>query len=439
MFKSLIKSMTPEYVLSIYRQSAQRSRKRRFERDRVKLIDEMFSDCVPVTGISVPPRVILIAPGDPGTVFGSLGDDAMLTSIVTQARKRNSTVRIVIITANESASSLVRDHGFEAIEIWGRQNYVKLLRSEVLTNGVDAVVVIGADVMDGSYSEEFSLRMLVTANVACKLGVPTSVVGFSFNLNANPRLSEVYSRLENGIKFYVRDEISLKRFERFTRTRGILVADSAFCLDPDQGEEELYSWVNSKRASGKIVLGVNIHPMLFKREEHRRKSVDNLTEVLFRLSNLRNVAFVFMPHDHRDVFGDHISLDPIYQSLVKFGVSDVFYAKGATSSRIKAMVGCLDAVITGRMHLSIASLGMGVPVFCFSYHGKFEGLLRHFSLPLWLAPEATILLERDELLTEVVRFVDQHPELRQIVISAWPAVKKASERNYEVFDGVRSG
>jgi len=35
-------------------------------------------------------------------------------------------------------------------------------------------------------------------------------------------------------------------------------------------------------------------------------------------------------------------------------------------------------VITGRMHLAIAALGMGTPVICLTYQDKFDGLMEYF-------------------------------------------------------------
>lgn len=47
---------------------------------------------------------------------------------------------------------------------------------------------------------------------------------------------------------------------------------------------------------------------------------------------------------------------------------------------IKALCSHLDCLISGRMHLAIAALGMGIPVACIEYQGKFEGLFRHFGI-----------------------------------------------------------
>ena len=40
----------------------------------------------------------------------------------------------------------------------------------------------------------------------------------------------------------------------------------------------------------------------------------------------------------------------------------------------------VDLVLTGRMHLAIAALGMGTPPLCVAYMDKFEGLFHLFDI-----------------------------------------------------------
>lgn len=50
-------------------------------------------------------------------------------------------------------------------------------------------------------------------------------------------------------------------------------------------------------------------------------------------------------------------------------------------------------VVTGRMHVAIASLSQIVPVICYSYGDKFTGLLEHFNLEadkLIVSPKSNI-------------------------------------------------
>ena len=47
---------------------------------------------------------------------------------------------------------------------------------------------------------------------------------------------------------------------------------------------------------------------------------------------------------------------------------------------LKHLAGMVDLVLTGRMHLAIAALGMGTPPLCVAYMDKFEGLFHLFNI-----------------------------------------------------------
>jgi polysaccharide pyruvyl transferase WcaK-like protein len=54
------------------------------------------------------------------------------------------------------------------------------------------------------------------------------------------------------------------------------------------------------------------------------------------------------------------------------------------ADQVKRLAGKVDFVITGRMHVAIAALGMGTPAICLTFQGKFAGLLEYFSLEKYL-------------------------------------------------------
>jgi polysaccharide pyruvyl transferase WcaK-like protein len=59
----------------------------------------------------------------------------------------------------------------------------------------------------------------------------------------------------------------------------------------------------------------------------------------------------------------------------------VLLAQGPyTAADVKQCCQHFDLVLTGRMHLMIATLGRDIPVVAVEYQGKFAGALRHFGL-----------------------------------------------------------
>lgn len=432
--KSLILSTAPQ-VLDRYRTYRAARHERLVGPRMARLKQDMCFDYQPKLAVNDVPQHILIIPSDPAFVFGALGDDAMLGAAMSQARMRNPAARFTLMTANRKASTRVTDRGHEIIEIWEREDFVEAFRAYLEDAAVDRVVLIGADVMDGSYGEFFSLKMVVAANVAAIMGIPTAIMGFSFGEKARPGLAEAFDRLDPGVTVNVRDELSTARFKAFTKAPVTPVADSAFCLEPDDGDPEFSAWCARQRGRGKRLLGINLHPMLFTLESEKHAAVENMIETLDALcARFPEIALVPISHDCRELIGDYISLDPIHAHLATAATADSFYLKPDSARTVKTAVALLDGVVTGRMHLSIACLGQGVPVFCFSYNGKFEGLLDHFHLPRWLAQDGRILLDQPQLQGMIERFVTEQDGLKQLVTAAWPTVKRAAERNFVIFD-----
>ena len=100
------------------------------------------------------------------------------------------------------------------------------------------------------------------------------------------------------------------------------------------------------------------------------------------------------------------------------------------AQEVKGIVGLCRHVLTSRMHVAIASLGMGIPVTTFVYGGKFEGLYEHFGLRSgMLAPRD---LAGEEALTHVLtaRIRESGDEAAHIAIRL-PHVLDLARRNYQ--------
>jgi polysaccharide pyruvyl transferase WcaK-like protein len=95
---------------------------------------------------------------------------------------------------------------------------------------------------------------------------------------------------------------------------------------------------------------------------------------------------------------------------------------------MKAISGVCDLVLSGRMHLAIASLGQGVPVICLTYQDKFEGLMEYFDLTgNTFSPQA--VLDSDDLSERMFDYLDNCSELKKKVRDALPKVIEMSRAN----------
>lgn len=383
-----------------------------------------------------PPKTVLFVPCDPNNLIGSRGDEAMIAATLSTLAA-GGPVRTFMITGSDKATSLARSLGVEPLQLWRRQDFVQAMIDALAEVRPDAVFVLGADVIDGYYNPQTSMRLLISADVAARARIPAVVLGFSFNAKAAPAIRSVLDALHPDVRLNLREAISLERFRAFTTATPRLVADVAFLLQPSP-EGPAYvaaaKWVAERRAAGRRVFGFNAHPMLFKKATPEK--LENLVGAAansIRTAHAESdTAWLLLPHDFRGVLGDNTCLEPLAQRLEEDLGADLMHLPGEPkAAELKAVAGLLDGVIAGRMHLAIAALGMGVPAAAMTYQDKFKGLFQHFDLPEWLllAPED---LDRPGKLGDVVaRFVSEAEALRAQVSSKLPDVRNLARKNLQ--------
>lgn len=380
---------------------------------------------------------LLIVACDPLTVLGSVGDDAMITATLQQARSNNPHVEVDILVEGAECIDLVLERGFSPVDIFGKADFIEALAQQFSARNYDCVVVVGADVLDGYYQPLMSAKLLASADLAAAAGIKSVILGFSFNNKPYPALAMFYRSLHPGVLLNVRDAVSLGRLKSFAKTNATLVADSAFSLVPSKPDENTSLWIARKRAEGYRVVGFNLHPMLFKNAD--RLQIETIirrgAEALQSVVDERPVCWLLIPHDYREGFGDQACLKAI-AGLLSTPLGDrVRYLEGKwAASLLKGIAGQLDGVVSGRMHLAIAALGEGVPVICIAYQGKFEGLYQHFDLPVdgLLSPAA--FYAEDGIKCALIDFVDQMDEVREKVKKKLPDVLELSQKNFQLFD-----
>ncbi|WP_309579333.1 polysaccharide pyruvyl transferase family protein [Rhizobium rhizogenes] len=380
---------------------------------------------------------LLIVACDPLTVLGSVGDDAMITATLQQARSSNPQVEVDILVEGSECIGPVLERGFSPVDIFGRADFIRALTQQFSARNYDCVVVVGADVMDGYYQPLMSAKLLASADLAAAAGIRSVILGFSFNDKPHPALAMFYRSLHPAVSLNVRDAVSLGRLKSFAKTNAALVADSAFSLVPSEPDENTSSWIARKRAEGYRVMGFNLHPMLFKNADHLQIEtiVRRGAEALQSVADDRLVCWLLIPHDYREGFGDQACLRTI-ASLMPAALGDrVRYLDGEWPAPfLKGVAGQLDGLVSGRMHLAIAALGKGVPVICIAYQGKFEGLYQHFDLPVedLLSPAA--FYTEDGIKRALIDFVDRVDDVREKVKRKLPDVLALSQKNFQLFD-----
>ncbi|BBA34261.1 uncharacterized protein sS8_2309 [Methylocaldum marinum] len=379
-------------------------------------------------------RSIIIAPADVISLTGSKGDEAMIAALVEGVRRHIPDCRFGIFSYGGEASHANIEPGVTPEPVWANPWSFRRVLDTVAR--YDAVAIVGGDVLDGYYTPITSLRLWMLGDLATRMGKPAVVLGFSFNASPSPKLGKCLNALDPALNVCVRDAVSLERFNRFSNIPGRLVADSAFLLHPRTDGSEvtrIRAWAEQQRARGRTVCGFNLHPMLIKSGDpvQLQALVDSAVATLSGLHDRRPVSFLLIPHDFRGgTLGDDAVLGPIYERIrADFGEHAIYPSAPLHAAELKALAGCTDFVVTGRMHLAIASLGQGVPVAVITYQDKFQGLFQHFGLPESLMMPPDRIRDPAEFTKTVSAALDAKQGLAEQVALKLPEVLRLAELN----------
>lgn len=385
---------------------------------------------------------LVIVPCDPWSVGGSRGDEAMLMGVINQFRRRNKNIQIHIVCSDENGCKYINNlpvSGVRAIPSWNGAYPIERIYKSIIDSKPTDVVVLGADCMDGFYSPDLSLNLLAIYDLCNHTSnINSTLLGFSFNEDPSQLMVRAFRSLSTGANIRLRDAVSLTRYKKIVNRPAELVADAAFMLEPQDGfqlYDKVMLWAEEQRKQGKIIIGLNFHPMLrcYSGADDIKSDAILLSTIIEKiLLQNSDVSLILIPHDNRSRLTDNLMLSTIYDYLKnhKFEQRILYFSEVPRASQLKALCGILDALISSRMHLAIAALGMKVPVMAATYQGKFEGLFQHFGL------DSTFLLNpqkflSDDLIEKFNLFKSSLSELRQKIKERLPLVQELSNKNFQ--------
>ncbi|MDB6066924.1 MAG: hypothetical protein JWR26_3132 [Pedosphaera sp.] len=311
-----------------------------------------------------------------------------MCSLMAQLQSRG--VEETIIAASSEGDRWPGSSKSTAYELLPQNKPARWIRFNRVMRSAAALYVIGADVIDGAYGIEPALAMLSAAHFGAQRGLRSTVVGCSCNETPDPRIVEYLRRMDSRVAVLARDCYSRDRFANAMGRPVRLVADIAFLLKPASAGESravalVQEWVSQRqRANRGLIIGCNLNPqpLIFG----GRDPADLLSAYVETFRQLReslgsSFSLLILPHDYRP---QHQELE-ICQAFHKLLPEDLkantlLLGDPLNAAEVKAIAGCCDVVLTGRMHMAIAALGSGKPAICLSYLSKFEGLLAYFGL-----------------------------------------------------------
>ena len=372
---------------------------------------------------------------------GSVGDAAMTHAAVQGLRGLHPSARITLISHEPGDAETYAHLKTSHLCLKG---YFERLPSPKACRALGALfgsctdfVVLGADILDGRYSESRSFRRLYLAEMAHRLGVRAHIIGFSFAEAANPRIIDWLSRHGRQFNIFCREPLSAARVAKIIGRPVESGADIAFLLPlpshcdvkaAQRAERQMEAW----HEQGRPVVVLNANPLGLLAE---RPDIDLATAArayaaaMAALSRKTNAAILLLTHDNRPAHSDAAFMSQIAAHLPD-DVPQHFVADTVRPTDIKRLCHLADLAITGRMHLGIASLGAGTPAMILDYQSKVRGLLGLFTLPE-LAFTAQDLMDADSFATRAALHLDARQTLADQIETHLPKVKALSQKTVD--------
>jgi polysaccharide pyruvyl transferase WcaK-like protein len=332
-------------------------------------------------------NILLIPPTDKG----SLGDEAMLVSVISNLQKRFPKKDIFVASSGKSWSERLSKYDIciSEVKAWSDFTLPDTLFSILFIikkHHISSFYLLGADVMDGYYSiarSTMRLRLLKLAELFCR---DVRLLGFSFNENPHPKAVQLFRLISGKVKILARDPVSLRRLIA-NNIQSELVADLAFALEPKVHKNSYYienieRKIFEVKSNNKKVCFFNVNAIHSK--EYGEQFTQGVKNFIEKIILHDNIFVVFVSHDER-VFDGYTDIGEANKIVREIGYkvdanSTVVASECLDAAELKYLVKHADFTITGRMHFAISSLSQGKPTVMFDYQGKQEGLANHFNI-----------------------------------------------------------
>lgn len=265
--------------------------------------------------------------------------------------------------------------------------------------GARSFSIVGADIMDGTYTRREALLRLDMARLAVRAGIPTRVLGFSWSDKPDPAVVSAMRELAPHVDFLARDPRSLERLQS-AGVASQLVADVVFARDDVRSPiPDVESWL-----AGRPYAVLNTSGLI----DGRIDLSEDYSAVARALTD-RGLAVVVLPHVARPGDDDRI---PAKRLMLDADLGLWHLCSDLPSpSEVAWLAADAELVVTGRMHLAILAATVGTPAVTLGTQGKVEGLMDLLGVPdLVLAPVRGVggaIIERvDSILQDGGRYAD---------------------------------
>lgn len=317
------------------------------------------------------------------TGVSNIGDQAMLESFISNV---SGPIDLIMLSKStyvlpDDPENRLRTVVLDSL-VYGRgasrrtdlAQFVELLKS------AKSFSAVGADIIDGGYQWRAPMMSWALATGAATAGIDSRVLGFSWGQEVAPIITEAATSAgAAGVKLFPRDPDSAARL----RSSGVHplreTVDTVFALrGEDASSANFERIVPALRERAQRFILMNISGLIAGRVD---LTLDYLK--IAAASASEGVKLVLIPHVDNRGGSDMAAVNRFSEALDREGIEHEVVSELLRPLQVRKLAREAEAVVTGRMHLSILALSVGTPAIVLSTQGKVSGLMTRVGHPEW--------------------------------------------------------
>ena len=298
-------------------------------------------------------RILIVPPASPG----SKGDEGMVRGAL---ELLSGLTHVVILNPDSSPqwADVLRGYNFQEL-----RDAVYNLKVEF--NEHDILLILGADVIDGTCGLQPSVARLDLARYALSAGAKV-IIACSFRSNVDVSILEKIRALRSAT-WLLRDVESLRFFEQQAGFPGRYFPDFSFFAG-QICSEAVSDFIGTLKAE-RLLIGINFSEHAFRSfyDEHSlEKRREYITTITMSITDVYpDAQYILVSHDSRqwpNWFSDTFYCIEARHILQKEGFCTAMMPPNLNYGEVLCLLKRFGLLVTGRMHLAMAAFRSGVTV-----------------------------------------------------------------------------
>ncbi|MEW9121220.1 MAG: polysaccharide pyruvyl transferase CsaB [Thermotaleaceae bacterium] len=289
--------------------------------------------------------------------FQNIGDEAILSAIVSTLRKYKKGIQISALSYNAQYTEKL--HGIRGVS----RNSLRDIIQEI--KGADLVISGGGSLLQDVTSSRSLIYYLSIIYLAKKMGKKVMFYGNGFGPIVKPWNQYLLQRAIRQVdRITLRDHDSMAAFQTMGVNRNVEVtADATFVLQPEKEGNILKLLKEQEIPVDKPLIGISVRP--WKRDDSVVKVLSSVCDYIMD----RNMNVVFLPMQFtKDL--------PLSEEICKKMKNKGYILKKPVNPKeMIGIIGKMDFLIGMRLHALIFAARMAVPMIGIEYDPKIKGFL----------------------------------------------------------------